>query len=131
MGFMSSIFRHFTRTHLRILLGFVLVFSALSVFWLTRQSAGDRRDNANVATVVFTFLGPFAGAIARHFQGCCWRFSVGLFPYCAAFLLAGVVCQMVPVPFRRGERFFRLGTWMLGLAGWFLGAPASFLHALS
>ena len=128
---MHTMFRHFTRTHFKILLGFVLVFSALSAFWLSQQSVGDRRDNANLATVAFTFLGPFAGAIARHFQSCCWKFSVGLFPFCAAFLLVGVVCQVIPVPFRHGQHFFRLATWTLALAGWFLGAPVSFLHALS
>lgn len=122
---------HFTRLHFRILLGFVLVFSALSLLWLSRLSPGDRRDNWNLATVVFTFTGPFAGAIARHFQSCCWKFSVSLLPLCAPFLGVGILGQLVPLPFRRGERVFRLALWTLGLLGWFLGAPVSFLHALS
>jgi len=43
-------FRHFTRVHFKILLGFVVVFSALSAFWLSQQSPGDRTDNSNLAT---------------------------------------------------------------------------------
>jgi len=128
---MSNLLRHFTRSHFKILLWFILIFSVLSAFWLSQQSPGDRRHNANVATVLFTFAGPFAGAIARHFQSCCWRFSLSLFPFCAAFLMVGVVCQLVPVPFRRGQQVFRMVAWILGLLGWFLGAPVSFLHALS
>lgn len=121
----------FTRVHLKILLGFVVVFTALTACWLSGQSPSDRRENWNVATVLFTFSGPFAGAIARHFQGCCWRFSLGLFPFCAAVLAMGIVGQVVPLPFRRAERPVRFTAWVLGLLGWFLGAPISFLHALS
>jgi hypothetical protein len=46
-------------------------------------------------------------------------------------LVAGVVFQLIPLPFHSRQHFFRLATWTLGLAGWFLGAPLSFLHALS
>jgi hypothetical protein len=127
----TNMSRYFTRVHFRILLGFVLGFSALTAFWLSQQSPGDRRDNWNVAAILFTFSGPFTGAIARHFQSCCWKFSLCLAPYCACCLLIAVAPQFVPLPFRRGERQFRIVAWVLGLLGWFLGAPASFLHALS
>jgi hypothetical protein len=121
---------YFTRVHLLILVSFTLMFSLLTVWWLSHQSPSDRRENWNVATTVFTFTGPFAGAIARHFQACCWRFSLGLFPYCAGFLLLGIIGQIVPLPFQNGQRPFRIGAWTLGLLGWLLGAPVSFLHAL-
>jgi hypothetical protein len=122
---------HFTRVHLKILLGFILGFAALTAFCLMQQSPSDRRENWNTAATFFTFLGPFTGAIARQFQSCCWKFSLGLAPYCAGCLLIGAICQVVPLPFRRGERQFRIAAWVLGLLGWFLGAPVSFLHALS
>lgn len=128
---MPAFTHHFTRAHLAILLGFILVFSAFTAFALSSQSPDDRRENWNVAATSLTFLGPFTGAIARHLQDCCWKFSLGLFPFCAAFLLLGTVCQIVPLPFRRSPQVFRMGTWILGLLGWFLGAPVSFLHALS
>jgi len=66
-------------------------------------------------------LGPFTGAIARHFQSCCWRFSPGLFPYCAALLLGGFGFQFVPIPRRSVEGPIRLVAWMAGLLGWFGG----------
>jgi hypothetical protein len=97
---------------------------------MSRQSPGDRSYNWNVATVVFTFLGPFAGAITRHFEWGPLRASLGLFPFCAAFLLMAIVSQSIPLPFRRGDHEVRIGVWMLGLLGWFLGAPLSFLLIL-
>jgi hypothetical protein len=127
---MQTSSQHFTRTHFKILLVFVLVFSALSAFWMSQQSPSDRRGNWNVATVVFTFLGPFAGAITRHLESGGLHFSLGLYPYCAAFLFAAVICQFVPLPFRRGQSEFRIVAWVVGLLGWFLGAPISFLGIL-
>jgi hypothetical protein len=84
-----------------------------------------------VAAVIGTVTGPFAGAIARGFQSCCWRFSLSLFPYCLGILLLGAALQMIPLPFSRIERLFRLAAWTFGCLGWFAGAVASFLHAFS
>jgi hypothetical protein len=128
---MSPFTSNFTKVHLKILLGFVVAFTWLSIWWLSQQSTGDQRDNWNVATVILTWTGPFAGAIARHLQSCCFKFSLSLLPFCAAFLLGGVVCQIVALPLEHGQRGFRLVTWTVGLLGWFAGAPISFLHALS
>jgi hypothetical protein len=119
------------RVHLYIFIGFVFAFSALTLWAMSHQSPNDWRDNRNFTATLLTVSGPFTGAIARPSESSCLRNSLALFPYCAAFLLAGIVCQMVPSPFRRGEQFFRLGIWVLGLMGWFAGGALSLLYALS
>jgi hypothetical protein len=128
---MRKLWPSLTPTHFKILAAFWILFSGLVIFWLMQQSPGDRRDNWNVAAVLLSSSGPFAGAIARHFQSCCWHYSLRLSPFCAAFLVFGIFCQMLPFPFTSLERPFRLGSWTLGLLGWFAGVPISFLHALS
>jgi hypothetical protein len=127
---MKRNFQYFSRKHLHVFLGFYLVFAGFTLFVLSRQSASDWRDNWNVTATVGSLSGPFTGAIARHFQSCCWKFSVGLFPCCAALLLGGVVFQFVPLPWPSGERL-RLAAWIVGLLGWFGGGVVSFGHALS
>jgi hypothetical protein len=128
---MRHLFRNFSRKHLYIFLGFYFGFAAFTLFILSRQSASDWRENWNLAAAVGSFSGPFTGAIARGFQSCCWRFSVGVFPYCGALLLAGFVFQFVPIPWVSGERWLRLMAWSIGLLGWFAGGLVSFGHALS
>lgn len=112
-------------------MGFYVVFATLTFLALMAGSESDRRENLIVAATVGAVTGPFTGAIARHFQSCCWQFSLSLFPYCALLLGGGVVCQVIPLPFRRGERIVRLALWCLGLLGWFGGVLISFGHALS
>jgi hypothetical protein len=75
--------------------------------------------------------GPFTGAIARNSQSCCLQFSRSLLPYCGSFLGAGVLFQLVPLPFQRFASGIRLTVWCVGLLGWFGGALVSFAHALS
>jgi hypothetical protein len=130
---MKRVLQHFSRKHLYVFLGFYLVFAGFTLFVLSRQSASDWRENWNVAATIGSVSGPFTGAIARHFQPCCWRFSVGLFPCCAAFLLGGIVLQCValPLPWPSVERSLRLVAWIIGLLVWFGGALVSFGHALS
>jgi hypothetical protein len=120
----------FGRAHLGIFLGFYLAFAGFTAFVLSQQSVSDRRENRNVAAVVGSVSGPFTGAIARNLQSCCWRFSLQLFPWCAALLAVGTVLQVVPLPFVRGERLVRLGAWCVGCLGWFGGGVVSFGHAL-
>jgi len=129
--FMKRLFRHFNRTHLYLFLGFYIVFAALTFFVLNAGTPSDRRETPFFWATLGVVSGPFTGTIARHFQSCCLQFSWGLFPYCAGFLCAGVVFQMVPFPFQRFERGIRLAMWCIGLFGWFAGVPVSFLHALS
>jgi len=128
---MKRLFRNFGKVHLYIFLGFYVSFAALTFFVLNAGSESDRRENQIVAATVGTVSGPFAGAIARHLQSCCWRFSLAVFPYCALFLGASLLSQIVPLPFQRFERTVRLTMWCIGLLGWFGGALVSFAHALS
>jgi hypothetical protein len=128
---MHRLFHNFSRAHLYVFLGFYLAFAALTFFALNAGSASDRRENHIAAATIGAVSGPFTGAIARHFQSCCWRFSLTLFPYCALFLGAGVLSQIVSLPLKRFERTVRLTFWCIGLLGWFGGALVSFVHALS
>ncbi|HYG34348.1 MAG TPA: hypothetical protein VEC99_06165 [Clostridia bacterium] len=128
---MKSFYRHFNRMHLYVFLGFYLLFAGLTLFALARQSKSDWRSNWNTAATIGAITGPFTGAIARQFQGCCLGFSLKLFPYCAAFLVGGITLQLVPLPFRSLERPTRMLLWCVGLFGWFAGGPLSFIHAFS
>lgn len=128
---MKSVFRHFSRKHLYIFLAFYAIFAAFTLFALSQQSPADWRDNWNLAATIGSLSGPFTGAIARHFQTCCWQFSLMLSPYCGAVLLAGLVFQFVPIPWQSFERRVRLVIWSVGLLGWFGGGVISFGHALS
>jgi hypothetical protein len=119
------------RVHGFILLAFTLAFSALTFWGLSHQSVNDWRSNWNFTATLFTISGPFTGAIARPSQSTCLEFAFKLFPYCAGFLLAGILCQVIPLPFRWGERFFRISMWVLGLTGWFGGGVLSLAYALS
>jgi hypothetical protein len=128
---MRRLFYNFGRVHLYIFLGFYLAFAALTFFALHAGSESDRRENPIAAATLGSVSGPFTGAIARHFQSCCWQFSLAVFPYCALFLGAGLLCQIIPLPFQRFEHTVRLTIWCIGLFGWFGGALVSLAHALS
>jgi hypothetical protein len=128
---MRHLFRNFSRVHLYIFLGFYLVFAALTFFAVNAGPESSRRERQIVAATLGAVSGPFTGAIARHFQSCCLRFSLMLVPYCALFIVAGVLVQIVPLPLQHSERTVRLTIWCIGLLGWFGGGLVSFLHALS
>lgn len=128
---MKHLYRNFSRVHGYIFLGFYGGFAALTFLILNAGSEADRRGNQIVWATLGTVSGPFTGAIARHFQSCCWQFSAMLFPYCGFLLGAGLLAQMIPFPFQRFERGVRIAMWCLGLLGWFGGALVSFGHALS
>jgi hypothetical protein len=128
---MQSLLHNFSRVHLYIFLGFYIAFAGLTFAALNGGSESDRRENQIAAATLGAVSGPFTGAIARHFQSCCWQFSVTLFPYCALFLGVGLIAQIVPLPFRRFESPVRLASWCIGLLGWFGGVLVSLAHALS
>src|SRR4051812_25364098 len=96
---MQRLFHNFNRVHLYVFLGFYFAFAALTFFILNAGSESDRCESQIAAATLGTVSGPFTGAIARHFQSCCWQFSLTLFPYCALFLAAGVIAQIIPLPF--------------------------------
>ena len=130
---MKSAFRRFTKPHFWILLGFYIAFAGLSLLLLLPGSLSGHGDTLprSLTAAVASFSGPFTGAIARGFQSCCLKFSIGLCPYCGSILGIGLVFQFIPLPFGRFERGFRLAMWSLGLLGWFGGVLVSFAHALS
>src|SRR6267378_6276699 len=105
---MRRLFYNFGRVHLYIFLGFYLAFAALTFFALHAGSESDRRENPIAAATLGSVSGPFTGAIARHFQSCCWQFSLAVFPYCAAILGVGLLVQLVPLPFRQWNNLVRL-----------------------
>jgi hypothetical protein len=82
-----------------------------------------------VIGTIATLAGPFTGAIARYdepvLQGQFWR-PIGIW---AAFVLVVLLCQVAPLPFRRGARAFRITTWTLGLFVWFFVGWASLIAA--
>ena len=125
------LFSHFERRHGWILLVFYVVSAVLSLLVLLPGSISGHGDTMgrSIAATLGAFSGPFTGAIARGFQRCCWQFSLGLFPFCGAFLVCGLLMQIIPLPAWH-QRAVRLTAWCIGLAGWFAGIPVSFLHAL-
>lgn len=114
---MRRLFNHFSRVHLYLFLGFYVAFAAVTFLALNAGSVSDRRENWIVAATLGAVSGPFTGAIARHFQSCCLQFSLSA-PDCVAFG-AGVLFQIVTLPFQRFARAARLTLWCLGLLGWF------------
>ena len=121
---------HSSRTRSYILLGLLVPFSLLTYLAVSSGSPGDVRDRPVILTTLATVSGPFVGAIARRGQSCCLAFSIGLAEVCGPFLALGVLAQIVPLPFTRGQRAVRLVLWTVGWAIWLLGGLASFLHAL-
>jgi hypothetical protein len=121
----------FTKIHGLIALGLLVVFAALTLFACLDGSESDLRERHIASATLGAFSGPFTGALARPSQSSCWRCGWLLLPYCAGSLLAGFICQMIPLPFRRGASALRIGAWTFGLLGWFGGGTLSLLYAFS
>jgi hypothetical protein len=113
-----------------VLLGLLVPFTALTYLAVSTGSPGDIRDRPVTLTSLATITGPFVGAISRHGQTCCLRFSLGLAAICGPFLVLGLLAQIVPLPFGRGQRTVRVVLWTLGWLVWLIGGQVSFLHAL-
>ena len=79
------------------------------------------------ADVVF---GPFAGGVARGWQGCCTRFSLALAPWGLGLLGGGLLVQLLVAPRSRGRVILRKAAWALAVAAWFTLALVSYGHAL-
>jgi hypothetical protein len=117
--------------HLKIFLGFYLVFAGLTYYAQHARGKPERSEVGTIAVSLGAISGPFTGAMVRHFQSCCWNNSLAIFPYSAGILGFGVAFQFVPMPPTRAARWARLSMWTLGLVGWFGGLLVSFGHALS
>ena len=120
-----------SRARWYILLGLLLPFTALTYLAVSSGSPSDVRDRPVVLTTLATITGPFVGAIARNGQSCCLEFSLTLAAVCGPVLALGLIAQVVPLPFGRGQRTMRIGLWTLGWLVWLMSGPVSFLHAFS
>lgn len=118
-----------SRARWYILLGLLVPFTALTYLAVSSGSPSDVRDRPVALTTLATITGPFVGAIARNGQSCCLRFSLTLAAVCGPVLALGLIAQVVPLPFRRGQRTVRIGLWTLGWLLWLFSGQVSFLHA--
>jgi hypothetical protein len=129
MGYLKN---NLTRFHG---ISFVLLLAGFTLWTYLITSAGVDKGQGHDARVLYTTLGtisgPLTGAIAREWQGCCLRFSLGVMAYGAPILLLGVLLQFVRLPDRAWAAALRMSLWISGWLIWFLGGIVSFLHALS
>src|SRR3954466_8376507 len=102
-----------SRARWYILLGLLVPFTALTYLAVSTGSPGDVRDRPVALTTLATLTGPFTGAIARHGQSCCLQFSLRLAAICGPVLALGLIAQVIPLPFRRGQQAVRLVLWTL------------------
>ena len=128
---MSRLGNNFTRAHRFVAGGLLAAFMAFVLFCCLMNWEAIGHDlplvlRATLATVT----GPFVGAIARPGDGAAWAAAQWCLPACTYFLVLAVLCQVVPLPIRRGAFAFRIATWTIGLSGWFLGAVPSLLNAI-
>ncbi|MGE3821960.1 MAG: hypothetical protein AB7I30_21310 [Isosphaeraceae bacterium] len=114
-----------------VLLGLLAPFTALTFLAVRSGSPSDVSQRPVALTTLATITGPFVGAIARDGQSCCGQFSLTLTGVFGPVLALGLIAQVVPLPFRRGERTVRIGLWTLGWLVWFLSGQVSFMHAFS
>jgi hypothetical protein len=118
-----------SRARWYILLGLLVPFTALTYLAVSSGSPSDIRDRPVILTTLATISGPFVGAIARDNQPCCLHFSLGLAAITGPVLALGLIAQVVPLPFRRGQQTVRLVLWALGWLVWLFSGLVSFLHA--
>lgn len=128
---MPRLENNFTRAHGFVAGGLLAAFMAFVLFCCLMNWEAIGRDlplvlRATVATVT----GPFVGTLARPGDGAAWAAARWCLPACASFLVLAVLCQVVPLPFRRGAFAFRIGTWTIGLFVWLSGAVPSLLNAI-
>ncbi len=115
---MPRLGNNFTRLHGFIAGGFLAAFMALVLLCCLMNWRAMSHDlplvlRATLATVT----GPFDGTIARPGVGAAWIAARWWLPACASFFGLAALCQVVPLPFRRGAFAFRIGTWTIG---WFV-----------
>jgi hypothetical protein len=117
----------FRKLHLYIFLAFDLAYSLLIFLAI---SPGDWRswDSHPYRGILLTFSGPFSTAIIQPNAGH-WEAAWGLFPFCAAFLLWGIFCQLVRLPSQRDPQRVAIFMWVIGLLGWFNGGVLSLVLA--
>lgn len=107
-----------SRSHLRIP---GITYAVVAVLVLVKT-----RSLQNAALAV---LGPFAGGVARGWQGDSARLSLKLAPWGVLFLAAGLLVQLLVPPASAPRILLRKAVWALATAGWFTLAIVSYLHA--
>lgn len=119
-----------SRARWYILLVLLASFTALTYLAVSSGSPSDVRQRPVVLTTLATITGPFVGPIARNGQECCLEFAIFLAAICGPVLALGLIAQVVPLPFRQGQRAVRLSLWTLGWLVWLASGHVSFMHAL-
>jgi len=130
-GIQSTFAPGFRQVHLYTLLAFDQVYG-----WLTflAISPGDwgawHSDPFRGILFVFliTFCGPFSTALYQPYPEH-WKVAWCLIPFCLPFLLWGVWCQLMKLPFQRNPQRVAIAMFVIGLLGWFNGALVSLLMA--
>ncbi len=120
-----------SRVRWYILVGLLVPFTALTYLAVSSGSPSDVRQRPVALTTLATITGPFIGPIARNGQSCCLQFSIFLAAICGPLLALGLIAQVVPLPFRRGQQALRLTLWTFGWFVWLFSGHISFTHALS
>jgi hypothetical protein len=117
------------RAYWIVLLILTGIFAGLTYYSLWSDEDDTRARAPAVASAVI--IGPFTGAMARNWQGCCTEFSLWLLPWAIGFLGIGIGTQFLPLPPRRWSRALKLIAWGIGVFGWYATGIFSFLHALN
>ena len=111
-----------------IFLAFDLAYSSLTFLSISPGDWNGVGTAPRTRGILLTFSGPFSTAIfqprAEH-----WKAAWGLFPFCAAFLLWGIFCQLVRLPSQRDPQRVAIVMWVIGLLGWFNGGLLALLMA--
>jgi len=130
-GTQSTFLPGFRRIHFYTLLAFNQVYGWLTFLAISPGDWGAWHSHpfrGVLWVLLITFSGPFSTAIysstAEH-----WKTAWGLFPFFAAFLLWGIFCQLVRLPFQRDPQRVAIAMWVIGLLGWFNGALLSLAMA--
>ena len=120
-----------TKTHRLTFLGMLAVFTVLT-YWITQTGVdpGKEHNIRVVQTTLGTITGPLTGAIARGFQGCCFKFSMMLMLYCAPILMIGIGMQFIRLPDKKWVKVVQMICWVFGWLIWFGGGVLSYGHAL-
>ncbi|MEZ6121476.1 MAG: hypothetical protein R3C28_33645 [Pirellulaceae bacterium] len=97
--------------------------------------AAVNASTKDLSTAIYTtagsISGPFVGAIARHFQNCCFAASLHIAIRCGPILIFGIAAQFLPFGHLRWGRTLQYLAWSTGWLLWFGGGLLSFGHALS
>jgi len=123
------LFENFTRIHGYVTGGLLAIFVLLSVLCCLVESVPRQSVGHTVVVTLGILSGPFAGGLARPEEPDPWGTARLLFPYSAPFLVFALLCQVLPLPFKRGATTFRVVTWFIGLVVWLGAAILALLNA--